>query len=150
MEESGTYLEADGKDKKDKAELLDKVKDVEVGFEAEMAHENAGKENPGTAKRNALYLESAKIKTNTDHEGDKQYRVGDSLPKKKIMHYSSILTRKQVLSFTLPSTYQVLPSCMEYSLTWSEGTVSFMKLIYKSLTGLPVTSGGRQSMAQTT
>ena len=75
MEETGTYLQADGKDKEDEAELLHEVEDGEVGVEAQVAHQDTHKQDPGGAQGNAFYLKSAQIKADANHKGQQQNGV---------------------------------------------------------------------------
>ena len=110
VEETGADLKAYREHEKDKAELLHEMEDVKVGLEPKMPHQDARKEDPGGAQRDAFHFEPAKIEADSYHKRKQKDCVGYPLPKEQIMHQNTAFTRKQVLSPTLPSTYHALPS----------------------------------------
>ena len=74
-EEAGTYLQADGEDKEDKAELAHELKDIAVDNISEMPHQNADKKHKGDAERYAEHLYLADEHTKGYHERVEHQRV---------------------------------------------------------------------------
>ena len=105
------------------------MEDVKIGLETKMAHQDARKQDPGGAKGDSLHFETAKIKADSYYKRKQKDCMGNPLPEEQIMHQKTALTRKQVLSETFPSTYQVLPSFWAHSCTMSPGRVSLTKFI---------------------
>ena len=86
MEETGAYLQADGKDEQDQAELLDEVEDLRIGPETEVAHEDADEQDPGGTEGYALDLEASEIDADAHDEGDQQDGMGNTLPQEQFSH----------------------------------------------------------------
>ena len=73
MEESGTYLESDGKDEEYETEILDKGKCGGVGPESEMTEDYTSEQNPCRPYRHSFYLEFSEEKPDCDDDGEKKY-----------------------------------------------------------------------------
>ena len=58
-EETGTYLQTDGEDEQDEAELLYKLECGGINLHTEMSHQDAAKQDKGGSQRDAEYLDLA-------------------------------------------------------------------------------------------
>ena len=74
--ETGTYLQTDGVDEEYQTELLQKVEQVLVEAEREMAEDKADEENPGQSERYAFYPDFAQTQAQRDDQCKDHDRMG--------------------------------------------------------------------------
>ena len=78
MQESRTDLKSDAEYEQDKTEVLHECQDMRVAPEAEVAEENADKEDPCGADGNSLELEFAQIKAEGDYHSKEKDGMRDT------------------------------------------------------------------------
>jgi len=78
MEESRADLKSDAEHEQDKAEVFHECQNMRVSPEAEVAEENADKEDPCGADGYSLELESAEIKAEGNYHSKKKDGMCDT------------------------------------------------------------------------
>ena len=68
MEKTGTHLQADGKDKKNQAEILDERQHYGIDSQSQMPQEDSHKQNPSRSQGYSLHFEFTDIQAGSNHQ----------------------------------------------------------------------------------